>query len=175
VNTDPRIRPDLIVLVGFMAAGKSTIGPRLARALDWQFFDVDEEIERRSGISIADFFRTRGESAFRALEQSLTQELSSVPHVVLAPGGGWAASARAFEQLPHGACVVWLRITAEEALRRAQASPVVRPLLHVADPLKTARNLLAQREKMYSRAHITIDVDARTPDEIVEDIIERIR
>jgi shikimate kinase len=164
-----------IVLVGFMAAGKSTVGRSLAHTLGWRFIDLDDEIVRRSGSSIADIFRTRGEQEFRALEMSLTQELTSLAHIVLAPGGGWITSPTALERLPHGASVVWLRISAEEAVQRARDSITERPLLAGDDPLSAARQLLAVREPMYQRAHFTIDVDQKTTEEVVNEIIGHIK
>src|SRR5690625_7322821 len=77
-----------VVLVGFMAAGKSSVGERLAGILGWEFIDFDEEIERRTGVSIPEIFRRRGAAEFRALEEELTDELADEQWVVFAPGGG---------------------------------------------------------------------------------------
>ena len=164
-----------IVLVGFMAAGKSTVGRKLARALDWRFRDLDDEIERHTGLRVPDFFRMRGERAFRQLERELTDRLLEEPETVVAPGGGWAALPGVMETLPPRLLTIWLRVSAEEAVRRARLDGATRPLLDVADPLASAKSLLAAREAFYALAHADIDVDDRTPDDVVEAILEMLR
>ena len=163
--------PRTIVLVGFMAAGKSTVGRSLARALDWRFRDLDDEIERHTGLRVPDLFRTRGEHAFRQLERELTARLLHEPRMVVAPGGGWAAQLGVMESLPPGVLTVWLRVSAEEAVRRARAEGVTRPLLEVADVLTTAKSLMAAREACYALAHAAVAVDDRSPDEVVAAIL----
>lgn len=163
----------LVALVGFMAAGKTTVGRRLADRLGWRFIDVDLEIASRSGRTIAEWFRDPGEAAFRAMEAELTATLLSEDHTVLALGGGWAAQPGAFEAVPSGARTVWLRVSAAEAVRRAAADPVVRPLLAGDDaPDHTVRALLQKREAAYGRADFRVDVDGRAPDEIVHEILD---
>ncbi|MGH7507577.1 MAG: shikimate kinase [Longimicrobiales bacterium] len=159
--------------MGFMAAGKTTVGRILAQRLGWRFIDFDEEIVQRSGMDVATLFRTRGEMAFRELELRLTAELSSVDTTVLAPGGGWILNPGARERLPANAVLVWLRVSPEEALRRAGESGVERPLLASDDPLGTARALLADREPHYATADLIIDVDALAPEGIVNMILDQ--
>lgn len=160
-----------IVLVGFMSAGKTTIGRLLADAQGWRFVDVDEEIVRRTGMSVAEIFRERGEAVFRRLESRLTARLCSLDCAVVAPGGGWIMAPMALERLPAGTLTVWLRVSPEEAVRRALGSGIGRPLLAGTDPLATARALLAVREPRYERADHTVHVDGRTPAEITAEIV----
>ena len=163
-----------IVLVGFMASGKSTVGRRLAERLGWDFIDFDEEIERRAGRSIGDIFRQDGEAAFRALEAKLTAEWRNAESVVLAPGGGWVTQPGLLDSLGPRSVVVWLRISAAEAVRRTASAQVHRPLLAGADPLATAERLLRQREPLYRRADVVVDSDARGPDELASAILREI-
>jgi shikimate kinase len=160
-----------VALVGFMAAGKTTVGRKLAAALRWPFIDVDGEIEARSGRSIAEWFRNPGEAAFRAMEAELTATLLSKDRMVLALGGGWAAQPGAFEAVPSGARTVWLRVSAAEAARRAAADPVIRPLLAGGAPDEAARALLREREASYRRADFVVEVDGRESDDIVREIL----
>jgi shikimate kinase len=165
-----------IVLVGFMGAGKTTVGRRLAEVLGWRFIDLDEEIVREAGMPVAEIFRTRGEAAFRDLESRLTARLSSVHRTVLAPGGGWIADPANAERLPPATSTVWLRVSPEEAVRRILATGAERPLLSgVEDPVVLARLLLARREPLYRTADLIVDVDGRTPDEVAGEIRTRIR
>lgn len=171
-SLDPAVRT--IALVGFMAAGKSTVGAELARLLGWRFLDADREIERASGLSVADWFRERGESAFRAAESELTAALLDTDHAVVALGGGWAAQSGAFGRLPAGVRTVWLRVSAAEAVRRAAADPVERPLLAGTDA-EAARRLLRSRESAYDNADLRVDVDGRSPSDVAREILHLLR
>ena len=163
---------DRVVLIGLPGAGKSTVGPLLAARLGWRFTDVDEEITRRTGRTVAGLFRTEGEPAFRALERDLTAALSSVSHRVLAPGGGWAVQPGALDALPPEAATVWLRVSPAEAIRRLRGSPVIRPLLAAADPLAALEALAGQRHDIYARADLTVDADGEHADHIADTIAE---
>ena len=160
-----------IVLVGFMAAGKTTVGRLLAERLGWRFVDLDEHIEGRTGSSIAAIFRDSGEPAFRELEGRMAAQFLSEHDCVLATGGGWAAGPGALDRLPAHVRSIWLRVSAEEVVRRIGGSPAVRPLLQVTDPLAEARALLATREPFYRKADWHVDVDDRSPAEIAAGIM----
>ena len=162
-----------VLLIGFMASGKTTVGRQLAERLGWRFFDVDEEIVRRSGQTVPEIFREHGEAVFRALEARLAAEVRSTERAVIAPGGGWVTTPGALDGLPEGTFVVWLRVSAEEAVRRV-GETADRPLLAGADPLDRARTLLAERESLYRRADLVLDVDDRSPADIVDEIAARI-
>jgi shikimate kinase len=165
-----------IVLTGFMGAGKTTVGRLLAQTLGWAFIDLDERIVRETGSSIGDLFRDRGEAAFRAIEARLTGGLSSVDRTVIAPGGGWIIDPANSERLPPATCTVWLRVSAEEAVRRIRDTASARPLLaNTADPVTAADALMQRRRDRYATADIVIDVDGRTPADIVAEIRSRIR
>jgi shikimate kinase len=164
------------VLVGLPGSGKTVTGSLLARALGWTFYDIDAEITRRTGLSVAQLFQTHGEVAFRAMEVRLTAELSSLADTVLAPGGGWAAQPGALDGLPPGTAIVWLRVSPEEAIRRLRGSPLrERPLLAGPDPLATMRSLLHQRSEYYERADLIVAVDDRGAEEISLTISEWLR
>jgi shikimate kinase len=164
-----------IVLVGLSGAGKSTVGPKVARMLGWRFLDFDDEIVRRSGMSVASLFQRDGETAFRAMEARLTVELSSLSEIVLAPGGGWAAQPESWAALPADTASVWLRVSPDEAIRRLEGSPVARPLLAGADPLGALRSLAERRHEHYTRADLVVDVDDLTPNDVALGIVEWLR
>jgi shikimate kinase len=150
-------RADQIVLIGLPGAGKSTVGPLLARRVGWKFIDLDHEIESETGLRVRDIFEQRGEAEFRRLETDLTQRLASEPNLVISAGGGWMMHNR----LPN-AKVVWLCVTPEEAVNRLGDSVRSRPLLQ-SDPMKRMQQLLNEREKYYENADVHIDTDGMPP------------
>jgi shikimate kinase len=168
--------PDVhrVLLVGFMGSGKSTVGPLLAARLGWRFFDFDVTIEAEEGVSIAEIFRTKGEPWFRRAESRVARKLLARDRVVLGSGGGWGSSSERLGGLPEGTASVWLRVSAEEAVRRTAAAGGTRPLLSASDPLEEARRLLRERSPGYAAAHLGVDTDGRTPEDVVEEILAEI-
>jgi shikimate kinase len=163
-----------IILIGFMAAGKSTVGPILARRLGWEFVDFDEEIERRTGLTIPEIFQRHGAPWFRELERSLTEEVATLSEVVLSPGGGWVTQPDLLEYFGPETLVVWLRISPEAAVARALRTITHRPLLADApDPIERARSLMQEREPLYRLADLTVDVEGREAEDLAAEIISR--
>jgi shikimate kinase len=164
-----------IVLVGFMASGKSTVGALLASRLGWSFVDFDDEIERVAGASVADIFREKGEGFFRELEHEVGDGLLRKEQVVLATGGGWPAAEGRLDGLGSQTLTVWLDVSAESSVRRVAESGRTRPLLQVADPVERADRLLAERARYYERAELHLDATTSTPGQLVDRIIEHLR
>ena len=159
----------MIVLVGFMGAGKTTTGRLLARRLGRPFVDADEEIVRTAGRSIADLFSAAGESAFRDLEEDVVAGLLVGPERVVSLGGGACGRPRTRERLA-GHRVVHLDVSYPEARRRT-AGDAGRPLLARTD----LADLHAARRTVFTEvATITVPVDGRTVDEVVRDILESV-
>ena len=153
----PALADRPIALVGLMGVGKTTVGRRLARALDLPFVDSDEEIERASGRTVAGYFRDHGEAAFRDGERRVIERLLGGPRRVIATGGGAFIHPPTHELLKSRALVVWLRGDFETIMRRVSKKDT-RPLLKVADPRARMRELMEARTPIYSQAHITVDV-----------------
>ncbi len=163
-----------ILLVGFMGSGKSTVGPELARALGWTFLDVDQLVEAERGRSVAEIFAELGEDVFRADEAELTERCLRRDRVVVASGGGWPATEGRMEGTPEGTLTVWLRVTPEEAVRRALSASGERPLLDVPEPIEEAEKLLSARVDFYQRADVEVDTNGHTVDDVSALILERI-
>ena len=164
-----------VVLVGFMASGKTAVGAELARRLGWAHVDLDREIERRAGRAVAEIFAGEGEAAFRRMEAEATAEVARRSGVVLSPGGGWITHPALLDSLGPGTLAVWLVVSPEEAVRRAGAVPGERPLLAVPDPLGAARRLLEQRTPLYARAGLAVETEGATPEGVAEQIERFIR
>lgn len=166
------VSAERVVILGFMGAGKSTVGPMLATRLGWTFVDLDHEIAELAGAPVDEIIRRRGIESFRRLESEVGREVLRRMRVVVAVGGGWPAEPGHMELLADGTLSVWLLVSAGTALARIAGSVTPRPLLEVADPLATAESLLARRRKHYERGDIRIDTEHRTPDQVVGDILE---
>ena len=162
-----------VLLVGFMASGKSTVGRRLAERLGWRFVDVDDEVEGRVGSTIPEIFRSKGERYFRELEARLVEELVLGREVVVATGGGWPVSEGRMESCPEAFLTVWLKVTPGTSVTRARRGPV-RPLLDVQDPEAKAEDLLLRRVPYYRKARLHLETDDRSVDELVEAIEEKL-
>lgn len=162
-----------IVLVGFMGAGKTTVGRLLAGRRGVPFLDSDEVIEARAGRPIPEIFATGGEAAFRALEHEVVAALLDGPGVVLALGGGAAEHGRTRALLGSSAvssAVVFLRVSYDAALARVGGDDN-RPMLARPD----LPEVYARRQAVYQEvATITVDVDGRSPEDVAADALSRL-
>jgi shikimate kinase len=161
------VKADKIYLVGFMAAGKTTLARELGRRLDWRVEDVDERIEAREGRAIASIFAKEGEAYFRAVERAVLVDLLPLRHVVVATGGGTFADAENRALVNRDGLSVWIDVPLEELVQRIPADGR-RPLAADRDQLT---RLHAMRRTAYQQAHLRLD-GARTPPEaLAEQVI----
>lgn len=163
-----------IVLIGFMGAGKSTIGKRLAEGLSLNFCDSDERIEEVAKTSIANIFELQGEEYFRSLEYKVLSELIQLSGAVISTGGGAIMNKELFDLLLSKGLVIYLDATIETLFERLKDSSN-RPLLFGNDPLGQMKKILKLRQPEYMKAHYTIQTDNKGEDEIVGAILAIIR
>lgn len=157
----------MIALVGFMGAGKSTVGKLVAARMRLPFLDTDVVIRRRAGKSIAEIFRDGDEAAFRELEREVVLQSLTGPDAVVALGGGAPAHPDIATAL-QGATVVHLDVSWPEVRRRV-GGDVGRPLLQAKDP----ESLFQARRPIYeSVATMTVPTDGRAPEEIAAQIVD---
>jgi shikimate kinase len=163
--------PELVLLVGFMGAGKTTVGRELERTLNWCFYDLDALIEGRTGSSVPTLFAEQGEPAFRKLElQSLREVLESLedePAVIALGGGAFAQESIRQTIRDHSATVVFLHVDLDEAVRRCESAPGSRPLLRDANQMNL---LYEERLPFYSTAHFQVQTSGKAPAEIAQEI-----
>ena len=168
----------LIVLVGMMGAGKSTIGRRLAARLGLPFLDADSEIEAAAGMSIPDIFEAHGEPQFRDGEARVIARLLESGPAVLATGGGAFMREETRNRVGAKAISIWLKADADIIMRRVRRR-ADRPLLQTPDPEATLGRLISEREPVYQHADLTIwsrDVPhEKIVDECVDALHARLR
>jgi shikimate kinase len=165
--------PGSVVLVGFMGAGKSTVGRYLARRLGLCFVETDAMITAREGRSIPEIFAERGEPYFRRLEAEALEELAAKRGHVIATGGGLPCRPGAMERLRELGTVVWLAADFPVAYARAMRAGD-RPVLAGRSP-EEADALYRARQDYYRRAHLTIDTTHLSVDAVVNAIVRHVR
>jgi shikimate kinase len=164
-----------VALVGFMGAGKTTVGQQLARRLNWRFADLDQLIESREGRTIPQIFQADGESRFRELEHSVLREaLASTDSrfFVLALGGGAFVVEKIRELLRQRQVpAVWLDAPAEELFRRCEQPEVIRPLRQDSEQFA---KLYEQRLSSYRQADLHVITKGKEISAIAEEITVRL-
>lgn len=156
-----------IFLVGFMGSGKTTVGKLLAETLGLPFVDLDEEIEKQYGRTIAEIFQRSGEEEFRAMEEDALGEVASRPRSVVALGGGTFTRTDNRLLIEEKGVSVWLQIDPETAWKRCRQSG--RPL---ARDYTAFLRLHAERENAYARSDLNFDAAGHSPSEVAL-LIER--
>ncbi|GAC16061.1 shikimate kinase AroK [Aliiglaciecola lipolytica] len=163
-----------IFLVGPMGAGKSTIGRHLADELHLEFFDSDQEIERRTGADIAWIFDLEGEDGFRLREETVINDLTDKQGIVLATGGGSVVSKNVRNRLSARGIVVYLQTTIDKQVARTQRDKR-RPLLQKDDPEMVLRELADSRNPLYEEvADYVVDTDDQSARAVASQIIDKI-
>lgn len=162
-----------LFLLGFMASGKTTVGRALAARLGVPFVDLDEEIERAAGCTIAQYIQQHGEAAFRQLEAACLQQTARQEAAVISLGGGAFTQATNQELIARSGVSVWLNAPFSLCWERIQRDAVVRPL---APNEEEARARFQQRIPIYERAqiHITVTGDA-APESLADEIFKQIQ
>lgn len=161
-----------VFLIGLMGAGKTTIGQALASRLSFQFYDSDHVLAERTGASITTIFEVEGEAAFRAREANVIDELTMLPDIVLATGGGAVNALETRQRLKSRGVVIYLHSTAETSYERIRRNRE-RPLLQVADPLAMLRALYDARHRLYQQcAAYTVESYRDKPIYVVNEIID---
>lgn len=163
-----------VALVGLMGAGKTTIGRRLARALELDFVDSDDAIAAAAGQSVAEIFAGLGECAFRRGERKVIERLLNQPPHVLATGGGAFIAPETRTLMKRQAISVWLKAPLDVLMRRV-ARRDTRPLLKEDDPRAVMQKLMDERYPIYAQADLTIETGAGPHDAAVAAILTALR
>ena len=162
------MRADKIYLVGFMAAGKTTLARALAKRLDWQAVDIDELIEQREHLSVAEVFARHGEPYFRAVERDVLADQLRPRHLVVATGGGTFVDPSNRGAINGDGVSVWLDLALDRVIARMPTDGR-RPL--AADRAEFERLYHARREA-YQQAHVRLDAARASVDALVEQLMD---
>ncbi len=157
-----------------MGVGKSAVGYRLARELNYSFFDSDEVIEKRVGKTIPKIFAEDGEAVFRRYEREFIESGHPVEGCVVSCGGGLVVQEGMSERLKSKGVVICLFASVGSIVSRTQRSKS-RPLLDVDDPESRIRELFAAREQGYMNAGICISTEGRSITEVVKHVLHTYR
>ena len=163
-----------VALIGFMGAGKSSVGRLAAEQLHFDYLDTDELIQSRTGRTITEIFSTDGEPAFRRMEQELVVELTARTKTVISTGGGLPVNPQNLLNLKKCSLVVCLWASPEKIWERVK-NQTHRPLLHDADPQKKIRDLLAVREPFYKQADVLLNTELRSVREVAQQVVHQFR
>ena len=162
------MKADKVYLVGFMAAGKTTVARALARRLGWEAVDIDEAIEQREHQTVAYIFARQGEGVFRALERQALLDLVPRRHLVVATGGGTFVDGQNRAAINADGVSVWLDVPLDRLIARVPADGR-RPL--AADRASFER-LYYQRRAAYEQAHVRLEAGRASVDALVEQLVD---
>jgi len=168
---------DRIYIVGFMGSGKTTAGKKLSAILGWQFIDLDNIIENKTGMTIPRIFSDLGEEHFRKSETEILRETIQYKGAVISTGGGAPCHDDNMDFMLASGITVYLKLTPEQLRTRLSGSKTERPLikgLEQEDLLHFIKERLALREKCYSRAEIIMegcDLDIERLEELISERI----
>jgi len=162
-----------IILIGFMGAGKTSVGRKLANRLGYFFLDTDQQIEKQQSCTIEEIFRYAGESTFRDLETKLLENLQNVHNTILSTGGGMFLRSENQEILKGIGKTVYLQVDRETLKQRLQCDQH-RPLLQQPNWQENVNQMLQQREPVYLTADLTIKAKDGPVNVMVSRIIEAI-
>ncbi len=169
-------RGQRIALVGLRGAGKSTLGFSLARSLDMPFVELNDEIERSSGLPVSEIFNLYGQEGYRKLEADALETISERhKSVVLAVAGGIVGDDEAYNCLLRDFHTIWLKASAEEHMNRVRAQGDVRPMEGNPAAMLQLRKLLDERNADYARSHFSLNTSGRAPDVAHESLVKLVR
>jgi shikimate kinase len=160
------MKKKIYYITGFMAAGKSTIGPILANTLGWSFYDLDKEVEKQEGMKVVELYEQKGEEYFRTTETALLKKLSEDDEVIISLGGGAIASDVNFRIIKSAGKIIYLKSSPEMAYKRLRFKRDRPAFVFEGEKvpskeefLERINKLLDARKKYYEQADFVIDTD----------------
>jgi XRE family aerobic/anaerobic benzoate catabolism transcriptional regulator len=164
-----------IALIGLRGAGKSTLGRMLAKTIGWDFVELNKQIERQNGLSVAEIIALYGQEGFRRMEQTaLGQLLARKEPMVLATGGGIVSEPLTFDLILSSFYTIWLKAEPEEHMARVRKQGDLRPMADDRSAMAELRNILVSREPLYARAAATVDTAGLSVDAAAARLVDAV-
>jgi XRE family aerobic/anaerobic benzoate catabolism transcriptional regulator len=164
-----------IALIGLRGAGKSTLGKMLAKKIGWNFVELNKEIERENGLSVAEIIALYGQEGFRRMEQAaLTALLERKEPMVLATGGGIVSEPLTFDLILSSFYTIWVKAEPEEHMARVRGQGDLRPMADDRSAMAELRTILKSREPLYARAAAVVDTAGLSVDAAAARLIEAV-
>jgi shikimate kinase len=158
-----------IYFIGFMGSGKSSIGKKMAARLGYNFIDLDDHIEKKSGMSIPDIFKSQGEDYFRKMESYSLKEIAGLDKVVVSTGGGTPCYSNNMDIINNSGVSIYLKMSSDTLYSRLRESKTNRPLLSGLNDQELRQYIadkLQEREFFYSQAHFKVKAKDLKPEEL---------
>jgi XRE family aerobic/anaerobic benzoate catabolism transcriptional regulator len=164
-----------IALIGLRGAGKTTLGRMLAKKIGWDFVELNKEIERDNGLSVAEIIALYGQEGFRRMEQTaLGQLLARKEPMVLATGGGIVSEPLTFDLILSSFYTIWLKAEPEEHMARVRGQGDLRPMADDRSAMAELRTILLSREPLYARASAVVDTAHLSVDDAAARLIDAV-
>ncbi|MBI4291050.1 MAG: helix-turn-helix transcriptional regulator [Betaproteobacteria bacterium] len=164
-----------IALIGLRGAGKSTLGARLARMLDYSFLELDHEVEREAGTSLNEIFLLYGQAGYRRYERRCLENIvEQNANVVIATGGSIVSEASTYDILLSTCLTVWLRAQPEEHMARVVAQGDTRPMAGNQESMDDLRRILTGRAALYGQADVVVDTAGKTVEQSLAELSKAI-
>ena len=173
INTKMQKKP--IIIVGMMGVGKSTIGKILAQSLNKEFYDIDDNIEKKYNMKVYEIFEDYGEKKFRDIEYKEIKSIQKNCNAVIATGGGAFTNKKNISILNMTGLTLWLDVSPLIITERLKKNASNRPLLKEADIEKYINDLLIKRNPYYAKANLTIVSNQISKNEIKNKILLAIK
>ena len=165
-----------IALVGLRGAGKSSLGAKLAAALGMRFIELDAEVEREAGAPLGEVFAMYGQEGYRRFERrALERVLGENERAVIAAGGSLVTDTDTYRLLRDSCRTVWLKAKPEEHMSRVMAQGDLRPFKGRAAAIDEVRRLLADRDRLYALADVTLETTGRSPKAALEELKSKVK
>jgi XRE family transcriptional regulator, aerobic/anaerobic benzoate catabolism transcriptional regulator len=164
-----------IALIGLRGAGKSTLGKMLAKEIGWDFVELNKEIERQNGLSVAEIIALYGQEGFHRMEKAaLGQLLARNELMVLATGGGIVSEPLTFDLILSSFYTIWLKAEPEEHMARVRGQGDLRPMADDRSAMAELRTILLSREPLYARASAVVDTAGLSVDAAAARLVDAV-
>ena len=162
-----------IFLIGFSGSGKSSVGKKLAKHLNYNFLDTDRIIEKTTSLSIDETINTKGEKEFRSIETQVLSKIDFSQNNVISTGGGLPTEKDNIRIMKNNGSIIWLKASIDSIYDRLKNSKEIRPLIGNHIEKENIESLYNSRQSVYNIADVSIDTDNKNLDEITKELINK--